>query len=260
MDRSRSLTTCFRDHIGLPIVSLCDAYEATDSLPDSEAECDRNEGGWRSRGGPDAALGNGESQKPAMLRMGSRVTRHPHLGSCGDTGGEGRVYVRKLVVWQRLRLSPASLPFPFGNGRAAAGGHGVNTLMRRGLRENAKSGPLTPRPGASGVCPALFGVRPVVVRVTKCYPCGDLQTGCAMEYDQDRVDDMVLALLSLTMFDEDQNGARAWKGHDWVAMDRLHAKGYISDAKSKAKSVVVTATGVQRCRELIVKHFGKKEP
>jgi hypothetical protein len=81
-----------------------------------------------------------------------------------------------------------------------------------------------------------------------------------MEYDQDRVDEMVLALLSLTMFEEGQNGARAWNGHDWVAMDRLHAKGYISDPKSKAKSVVVTATGVQRSRELFEKHFGKKEP
>jgi hypothetical protein len=30
-----------------------------------------------------------------------------------------------------------------------------------------------------------------------------------VEYDQDRVDEMELALLSLTMFDEDQNGARA---------------------------------------------------
>jgi hypothetical protein len=81
-----------------------------------------------------------------------------------------------------------------------------------------------------------------------------------MEYDQDKVDEMVLALLSLTMFEEDQDGARAWKGHDWVAMDRLHAKGYVSDPKSKAKSVVVTVKGVQRSRELFEKHFGKKEP
>ena len=46
-----------------------------------------------------------------------------------------------------------------------------------------------------------------------------------MEYDQDKVDEILLALLPLTMFEEDQFGARAWKGHDWVAMDRLHAKG-----------------------------------
>jgi hypothetical protein len=43
-------------------------------------------------------------------------------------------------------------------------------------------------------------------------------------------------------------------------MDRLLTKGYISDPKSKAKSVVVTATGVQRSRELFEKHFGKKGP
>jgi Domain of unknown function (DUF6429) len=83
---------------------------------------------------------------------------------------------------------------------------------------------------------------------------------CAMEYDQDKVDEMVLVLLFLTMFDEDQYGARAWKGHDWDAMDRLYAKGYISDPKSKAKSVVVTVKGVKRSRKLFEKHFGKKEP
>jgi Domain of unknown function (DUF6429) len=50
------------------------------------------------------------------------------------------------------------------------------------------------------------------------------------------------------------------EGYDWVAMDRLHAKGYVSDTKSKTRSVVVTAKGVQRSRELFEKHFGKKEP
>jgi hypothetical protein len=81
-----------------------------------------------------------------------------------------------------------------------------------------------------------------------------------MEYNEDKVDEIVLALLFLTMFDEDQDGARAWKGHDWDTMDRLHEKGYISDPKNKAKSVVVTVKGVQQSRELFEKHFGKKEP
>ena len=78
----------------------------------------------------------------------------------------------------------------------------------------------------------------------------------AMEYDQDKVDEMVLALLYLTTFD-DRSGWRAWKSHDWDALDRLHAKGYISDPKSKAKSVVVTEEGAHRSRELFDKHFGK---
>jgi hypothetical protein len=61
-----------------------------------------------------------------------------------------------------------------------------------------------------------------------------------MEYDEDKVDEIVLALLFLTMFEETPYGARTWKGHDWNVLDRLHAKGYISDPRSKAKSVVVT--------------------
>jgi hypothetical protein len=45
-----------------------------------------------------------------------------------------------------------------------------------------------------------------------------------MEYDKDKVDEMVLALLFLTMFD-DKLSRRAWKSHDWDAMDRLYKKG-----------------------------------
>ena len=78
-----------------------------------------------------------------------------------------------------------------------------------------------------------------------------------MEYDKDKVDEMVLALLYLTMFG-DSYGTRAWKSHDWDALDRLHAKGYISDPKSKAKSVIMTEEGVKRARELFEKHFATK--
>jgi hypothetical protein len=78
-----------------------------------------------------------------------------------------------------------------------------------------------------------------------------------MEYDKAKVDEMVLALLSLTMF-EDRSGLRAWKGHDWDAMDRLHEKGYISDPRSKAKSVVVTEEGAKRARQLFKRHFGSE--
>jgi hypothetical protein len=75
-----------------------------------------------------------------------------------------------------------------------------------------------------------------------------------MDYDQDKVDEMVLALLWLTQTGD----GRAWKGHDWVAMDRLHAKGYISDPKSKAKSVVLSEEGERLSRELFERHFGSK--
>jgi len=74
-----------------------------------------------------------------------------------------------------------------------------------------------------------------------------------MNYDPDKVDEMVLALLWLTVNSE----CRAWKGHDWDALDRLHAKGYISDPKSKAKSVILSEEGARRARELFERHFGR---
>ena len=77
-----------------------------------------------------------------------------------------------------------------------------------------------------------------------------------MDYDQDKVDEAVLALLYLTMF-ENHGITRAWKNHDWDALDRLHQKGGIHDTKSKAKSVVVTEAGRIRAKELFEKFFSK---
>ena len=75
-----------------------------------------------------------------------------------------------------------------------------------------------------------------------------------MEYDRDKVDEAVLALLYLN-FHGDPNVIRAWKSFDWDAMDRLHDKGYIGDPKSKAKSVVVTEEGKNVAKELFMKFF-----
>ena len=78
-----------------------------------------------------------------------------------------------------------------------------------------------------------------------------------MEYDRDKVDEVTLALLWLTRF-KDPVGVRAWKGQDWETMDRLHSKGYISDPKSKAKSVVLSEEGEKRSKELFAKYFSLK--
>jgi hypothetical protein len=43
--------------------------------------------------------------------------------------------------------------------------------------------------------------------------------GAAMEYDTDRIDDAVLALLHLTSF-ESHGARRAWMSHDWDALGR----------------------------------------
>ena len=66
--------------------------------------------------------------------------------------------------------------------------------------------------------------------------------------------DRVLALLYLNFFG-DQGAIRAWKGFDWDAMDRLHDKGFISDPKSKTKSVIVNEEGQKAAEELFKRLF-----
>jgi hypothetical protein len=77
-----------------------------------------------------------------------------------------------------------------------------------------------------------------------------------MDIDYDKIDDCTLALLYLVTL-QDKCGARAWKSFDWDTMDRLHEKGYISDPKSKAKSVAVSEEGLSRARELFEHFFAK---
>lgn len=67
-----------------------------------------------------------------------------------------------------------------------------------------------------------------------------------MAYDRDRAGDFTLALMYLTLHD----GARAWKGYDWDVMDHLFEKGFISDPRSRAKSVVLTEEGLARSEAL----------
>ena len=76
-----------------------------------------------------------------------------------------------------------------------------------------------------------------------------------MEYDEEKVEEMVLALLYLVTF-RDGPVVRAWKGFDWGTMDRLYAKGFIHDPKSKARSVILTEEGERAARQLFKRHFG----
>lgn len=79
-----------------------------------------------------------------------------------------------------------------------------------------------------------------------------------MGYDEEKVDEAVLALLYLTTF-RDKSEVRAWKGLDWDSLNRLHEKGYISDPRSKAKSVTFSQEGARLSQELFRKHFGKED-
>ena len=77
-----------------------------------------------------------------------------------------------------------------------------------------------------------------------------------MEYDAEKVDEVTMALLYLTVHEEDRFGARAWKGLDWDTLNRLHAKGLIGDPKSKARSVTLSPEAVERAQVLFMKYFG----
>ena len=72
-----------------------------------------------------------------------------------------------------------------------------------------------------------------------------------LDYDREKVDETVLALLWLTLHDH----KRTWKGHDWDVLERLQQRGYIDDPKNKAKSVLLTEEGKQRSRELFARYF-----
>jgi hypothetical protein len=75
-----------------------------------------------------------------------------------------------------------------------------------------------------------------------------------VELDTSKIDDAILALLYLGLHD----GARAWKGFDWDAMDRLHRAGLISEPRGRAKSVVFTEVGLERARRLLGELFGER--
>lgn len=79
-----------------------------------------------------------------------------------------------------------------------------------------------------------------------------------MPPNPDKIDDAVLALLHLTSFTEGRDPfavTRAWKGHDWDALDRFHQKGFISDPRNKNKSVILTDDGRRRAAELFERLF-----
>jgi len=97
----------------------------------------------------------------------------------------------------------------------------------------------------------------------ECYPefprAGSATSGSAsqlagiiMAYDTDKIDKAVLALLQLGLHDEN----RTWKTFDWEAMNRLHAKGLISNPVGKAKSVELTEQGMDESRRLFADLFG----
>lgn len=74
-----------------------------------------------------------------------------------------------------------------------------------------------------------------------------------MNIDEDKVDEAALALMYLTL--DDNN--RAWKQIDWEVTNRLHEKGLIGYPVGKTKSVLLTEEGRKQSELLFKKLFEK---
>ena len=74
------------------------------------------------------------------------------------------------------------------------------------------------------------------------------------ELDAEKLAEVALGLLSLTIHD----GRRAWKGLDWGVMNLLYERGWIQEPHGKAKSVVLTDTGLALAEKLLLEHFGRE--
>lgn len=72
-----------------------------------------------------------------------------------------------------------------------------------------------------------------------------------MNYSEDKIDELVLALLGAFEF---ENG-RVWKRYDFEVMSRLHAQGLISEPKGRKESVYLTEEGLKKAKSLAVKHL-----
>lgn len=74
-----------------------------------------------------------------------------------------------------------------------------------------------------------------------------------MEYDTKKVDELVLALMTLNTFDDGQT-TRAWIRFD-ESLERLQQQNYIRHSTPQAKSVLITAEGRARAQEYFKKHI-----
>ena len=75
-----------------------------------------------------------------------------------------------------------------------------------------------------------------------------------VEIDRDKAAEVALALLGLTAF-RDHDAVRVWKPLDWDLLDLLYERGWISDPKSKAKSVILTEEGTRFARDFLRRHL-----
>jgi hypothetical protein len=75
------------------------------------------------------------------------------------------------------------------------------------------------------------------------------------ELDWDKLAECALGILWLNVHDY----GRVWKSMPWEVTDLLHEKDWISDPKTRAKSVVLTEEGEELAQTFLQKHFGASQ-
>lgn len=73
-----------------------------------------------------------------------------------------------------------------------------------------------------------------------------------MKYEQQRIDDAVLALLAAFAADD----GHTWKGFDFGVLDRLHERGYINNPVNKNKGIYLTNEGMKHGGQRAADLFG----
>ena len=76
--------------------------------------------------------------------------------------------------------------------------------------------------------------------------------------DKEKLAETALAILWLGAH-RDRLVTRVWKQMDWDLTDLLFEKGWISDPKTKAQSVVLTEEGEELAEALFKEYFSKSE-
>lgn len=80
-----------------------------------------------------------------------------------------------------------------------------------------------------------------------------ISRGVLAMYDDQKIEDAVLALLGVFEF----NNGRTWKRYDFDVMQALAEKGLILDPRGRSESVYLTPEGLARAKALAQQCFGR---
>ncbi len=80
--------------------------------------------------------------------------------------------------------------------------------------------------------------------------------GLPAHLDKDQLAEAALGILYLTLHGT-ETSPRVWKGLDWDLLALLHERGWITDPRSKAKSVMLTPEEYARASDFLDSYFAR---